>query len=92
MEYFCNCNNVDVTDADKILISWEERFNEFKKEPWFKLWNSMWWKHQSTFKFHIEFIHNDIMKLFRLSILQYDYRAREMHVLAKHLSNSFIKG
>ena len=62
MEYFCNCNNVDGTDADGNPISWEERFNEFKKEFWFKLGNSMWWKHQSTFLFHTKYIQNEIMK------------------------------
>ena len=43
----------------------------------------MWKKHQSVFQDHIKYIHSDILKTFRVGIIQYAERVREMHDLEK---------
>ena len=46
----------------------------------------MWWKHWSNFKDNVKYIHNDVAKPFRVSILQYNELANEMNELAKYFT------
>ena len=39
---------------------------------WFDLGNNTWRKYRRTFQDHSKYIHNYIVKSFRISILQYD--------------------
>ena len=52
----------------------------------------MWSKHRITFQDHIKYIHNDILKPFKVVILQYAERVREMRDLAMYLPPPSIKG
>ena len=59
------------------------RCNEFDKHILFELGKSMWRKHHSTYQDHIKYIRNDIVKPFRVIIIQYTEHICEMHNLAK---------
>ena len=52
----------------------------------------MWRKHRSTFQYHVKYIHNDIVKPFRVGILQYAESVRDMHNLTKYLPTPLMKG
>ena len=52
----------------------------------------MWRKHPSVFQDHVKYVYNDIVKPFRVEILKYNRRVREMHDLAKYLPPPSIKG
>ena len=45
----------------------------------------MWRNHRSTFQDHVKYICNDIVKPFRVSILQYNERIWYIHDLSKYL-------
>ena len=45
----------------------------------------MWRKHQSVYQDNMKYVRNDIVKPFRVKILRYAKRVREMHELAKQL-------
>ena len=45
----------------------------------------MWRKHRSAFQYHMKYIHTYTLKPFRVSILQYVERIRDMHELDKYL-------
>ena len=52
---------------------------------WFDLGKNMWRKYRSTFQDHSKYIHNYIVKSFRISILQYDECVYDVHDLTKYL-------
>ena len=52
----------------------------------------MWEKHRSNFQDHVKNTQNDIVKPFRVRILQYVESARDMHNLAKCLPPHLMKG
>ena len=65
---------------------------DFERELWFELGKSMWRNHWSVYQDHMKYVCNDIVKPFKVKILRYSERVREMHDLAKYLSPSFMKG
>ena len=65
---------------------------DFDKELWFKLGKCMWRKHQSVYQEHMKYVCNDIVKLFKVRILYYAKRVRDMHELAKYLHPPSMKG
>ena len=52
----------------------------------------MWRKHRYIFQNHINYIHNDTVKPFRVGIPQYTERVREMHDLVKYIHLPSKKG
>ena len=52
----------------------------------------MWNKHRSVLQDHVKYIHNDIVKSFRVMILQYIKSLHDMHELAKYLPPPSMKG
>ena len=54
--------------------------------------NSMCRKHHSVFRYHYKYMHNGIMKPFRVGILQYTKHVRNIHDLAKFLPKILKKG
>ena len=64
----------------------------FEKELWFKLVNRMRRKQRSILQDHIKYIHNGIVKPFRVGIIQYTGRVYETHDLAKYLLPPSIEG
>ena len=51
----------------------------------------MYRKHRSIFHNHAKYIHNDILKHFRLCILQYAERVCEVDDLAKYIPTPLTK-
>ena len=56
-------------DGDAYLVL--EKCVEFEKELWSELGKLIWRKHRSVFQDHLKYIHNDIVKPFRVGILHY---------------------
>ena len=52
----------------------------------------MWRKDQNVYQDHMKYVHNDIVKPFKVKILRYDERVREMHDLVKYLTPPSMKG
>ena len=52
----------------------------------------MWRKHWSVYQDHIKYICNDIVKPFKVKMLQYNEHVFEKHDLAKYLPPSLMKG
>ena len=92
MEQFWAWYKVDGCDGTGDPIRGEERCAYFEKEFLFELVNIMWGKHQSIFQYHFSYIHNEILKPFGISILQYAQRILEMHYLAKYIHPPLMKG
>ena len=65
---------------------------EFERELCFELGKCMWRKHHSVFQYHLKYICDDIVKLFRVGILCYAECVQEMHDLEKRLTPPLMKG
>ena len=65
---------------------------EFDKEIWLDFGKRIWRKHRRTFQEHTKYIHNDIVKPFRVGILHYTELFCEMHDLANYLPPPPKKG
>ena len=91
MEQFYTWTRVDNIGRAGNQFSGSECCAYFDKEFWFDLGKSMRSKHRSTFQYNEKYIYNDIMKPFRVSILQYDERVCKMHNLAKYTNRHFMK-
>ena len=83
MEKFWIWGKIQALDGSGDMYLVPYRCSDFEKYIWFELENSMWRKHRRTFQYHIKYIHNEIVKHFRVSILHYAERVREMQKLAK---------
>ena len=92
MDQFGTWSRVGRCDNMGDPISGSELSAYFEKEFWFNFGKSMGRKHWSIFQDHVKYIHNDIVKPFRLIILQYAERARDMHNLAKYTPPPSMKG
>ena len=49
-------------------------------------------KYWSVYQDHMKYVHNDIVKTFKVKIIRYTNRVREMHDLEKYLSLPSMKG
>ena len=72
MEDFWTWAKADRTNSDGYLVSWSDRCEYFKKEIWFELGECMYRRHCYTFKEHIEYIHNEIVKNYRVRTFHKD--------------------
>ena len=79
MEWLWTWEKLYGIDADRDYYLGEDRCIDFEKNIWFELGKSIWKKHWSIFQDHVKYIHNDIVKPFRVGILQYPERICEMH-------------
>ena len=64
---------------DSCVFTGVERCTEFEEYMWFDMGKSMWRKHCSIFQYHVKYIHNDILKPFRVGISQYSKHICEMY-------------
>ena len=91
-EDFCNWAKTDTMGYDgHDYLNMDQCFY-FNRELWFELGKCMWRKHRSVYQYHINYVRNDIVKLFKVKILRYTECAREIHDLAKYLPPYLIKG
>ena len=63
----------------------------FEREVWFELGKCMWINQWSVYQDYLKYIHNDILKPFRIKIIRYIERVRDMHVLEKYLPQPSMK-
>ena len=92
MEKFWTWDKVYRCNAYGDPISGDERCTYFEKELWFELDWSMWRNHRSVFQDHVKYINNDIVKTFRVGIIQYTDHVCEMHDFDKYLPPPSMKG
>ena len=52
----------------------------------------MWRKDQNVYQDHMKYVHNDIVKPFKVKIIHYAEHVIEMHELAKYLPPPSMKG
>ena len=52
----------------------------------------MWIKHQRIYQDHLNYISNDIVNPFRVKIIHYDERFREIYDLARYIPPPSMKG
>ena len=64
----------------------------FKRELCFELGKCMWIKYWSVYQDHMKYVRNDIVKPFRVKILRYTKRVREMHDPEKFLPPPSVNG
>ena len=64
----------------------------FEKYMWFELGKSMWNRYRGIYQVHVKYIHNDIVKTFRVVILQYADCICDMHDISKYLPSPLING
>ena len=69
MDKLWTCTKLDGVDASGYVYLGADMCLNFKKDIWLYLRKSMWKKHQSVFQDHVKYIHNDIVKPFRVGIL-----------------------
>ena len=91
MEKLWTCMQLDGVDGSGYIYLGAYRCLNFQKEFWLDLGKIMWKKHRSVFQDHVKYIHSDIVKPFRVVILQYTERVREMHDLEKYLPPTSMK-
>ena len=73
----------DYLDQDKCV--------DFNRELWFELGKCMCRKHLSVYQDHMKYVHNDIVKPFKVKILYYATRVCEMHDIEKYLPPTLMK-
>ena len=64
----------------------------FKKELWFELGKIMWKNHHSELQDHVKYIHNYIVKPFRVGIIWYAESIQEIYDLSKYLPPPLMNG
>ena len=92
IEQFWTWEKLDGLDTDVDAYLGADRYIAFEKDIWFELGKSMRNKYWSVFQEHVEYIHNIIVKLSSVDILQYAKRVREMHDLENYLLPPLMKG
>ena len=65
---------------------------DFEKGIWFELGKRMWKRHWSIYQGRVKYTHNEIVKPFRVRILQDSKRIRDMHNLANYFPSPLMKG
>ena len=83
IERLCTWDKLDTLNIDSYYYLGVDNFVDFEKNIWLELGEIMWKKHQSVFQYQVKYIHNDILKPFRIVILKYAKRVHEMHNLSK---------
>ena len=69
MDQLWTWDKVDGSDTLRKPISGADGCTYFEKELCCDLEKSMWRKHRSAFQDHVKYMHNDIVKPFRVGIL-----------------------
>ena len=84
MDQFWTWAKTDGRYAYVAVMTGAERCTYLEKYLWSELGNSMWRKHIYVFQYHVKYIQNDILKPFRVDIIQYDECFRVMQNIAKY--------
>ena len=92
MEYFWTWAKTDTTGYDGHPYLANDKCVDFEREFWFDLRKCMWRKHRIVYQDHTKYVRNDIVKPFKVKILRYANRVRDIHELAKYLPPPLMKG
>ena len=91
-EDFWTWAKTDTTGYDRHPYLDNDKCVNSERELWFELGKCMWRKHWSVYQNHMKYVHNDIVKPFKVKILCYVESVREMHDLEKYLHPPSMKG
>ena len=91
-EYFWTWAKTDTTGYDRNAYLAIYKCVDLYRGIWLELGKFMWRKHHSVYQDHLKYIRNYIVKPFRVKIIRYAERVREMHDLAKYLLPLSMKG
>ena len=80
-EDFWNRENTDTIGYDRHPYLDIDKFVDFERELWFELGKCMRRKYRSVYQDHMKYFHNYIVKPFKIKLLHYANRVREMHEL-----------
>ena len=83
---------MDTTGYDRHDYLARDKCINFERELCFELCKCMRIKHQSVYQDHMKYVRNDIVKPFKVKIIRYAERVREMHDLEKYLPPPYMKG
>ena len=92
MDQFWNCVKLDGVNASRCVYLDSDSCLNSEKEVWFDSGKIIWNKQWRVFQEHIKYIHNDIVKPFRGSILQYPECTHEIHYILNHFPPHQMKG
>ena len=90
-EGFWTWSKTDTTGYDGHPYLDREKCVEFDKELWFELGKCMWMNHWSVYQDHMKYVHNNIVKPFKVKFIYYANRVREMHEIEKYLPPILMK-
>ena len=90
-EDFWTRANMDTTGYDVHDYLAQDKLINFERELWFELGKCIWRKHQSVYQDHMKYVHNDILKSFKVKVFRHAEHVREMHDLAKYLPLPLMK-
>ena len=91
-EDFWTWANIYTTGYDGHPFLSRDKCVDFKREIWFELGKYMWRKNRSVYQDHMKYIRNDIVKPFKVKILRYANRVRDMNDLEKYPTPPSING
>ena len=89
IKQFWTWSKLDVIYRAGDLFTGLEYCAHFEKAFWFQMKKSIWRKHRSNFHNHVKYVHNDIVKPFRVSIFQSSKRVCKMKYLTKYLHHTY---
>ena len=92
MEQFWNWAKNESNNGSNDMYLEHDKYSDFEKLIWSELGKSMQRKHRGTFQENVKYIHNVIVKTFRVRIIQYAEHVHTIHNLSKYLPPPFIKG
>ena len=70
VEAFWNWDKTDTTGYGGHTYLARNKCVDFDRELWLKLEKCMWRNHWSVYQDHMKYIHNDVLKPFRVKILR----------------------
>ena len=91
-EEFWTWGKTDTTGYDRHDYLALGKCVDFERELWFELGECIWRKHRSVYQDHMKYVRKYIVELFKVKIIRYAERMREMYYLYKYLPPPSIKG
>ena len=83
MDKLWTWQKLDGVDGSGNMYLGQDRCLDFEKDIWFELGKSMWKKNRRDFREYVKYIHNDIVKPFRVGIILYTKHINSMNNLEK---------
>ena len=91
-EDFWTWAKMDTTGYDGHYYLVGDKCVDLERGLWLELGKYIRRKHRSIYQDHMKYVRNDIVKPFKVKIIRYAERVREMNDLAKYLPPPSMKG